>query len=84
MKKFSICSRVFLWMVIAVIVLPAAALAQGPGLYIGAGAGMSEIDSPGDYADFDDTDTAVKVFMGYAFNKGFALEAGYADLGSYT
>ena len=31
----------------------------------------------------DDTDTAFKLFGGYRFNRHFALEGGYADLGSF-
>jgi len=32
----------------------------------------------------DDSDTAWKLFAGYRFNKNFALEGGYADLGEAT
>ncbi len=32
----------------------------------------------------DDSDFSYKLFAGYKFNKNFALEGGYADLGKYT
>jgi len=84
MKTHAFVGRLVLVVLLAIVVLPGAAFAQGPGFYVGAGIGMSEIDwTGGSYADFDDTDTAVKAFVGYAFNKGFAIEAGYVDLGSY-
>ncbi|HWR72833.1 MAG TPA: outer membrane beta-barrel protein [Nitrospirota bacterium] len=84
MKKSALIGSIVVLVLLAGMALPGAVLAQGPGFYIGVGAGRSEIDSPGDYSDFDDTDTAIKAFVGYAINKGFALEAGYADLGSYA
>lgn len=41
-----------------------------------AGAGATAFTS-----NFDDTDTAYKLQVGYQFNKHFAVEGGYADLG---
>lgn len=49
----------------------------GDGFYVGGGAGQAFVDE----ADYDDEDTAFSVFGGYQFNRHFALEGGYADLG---
>jgi hypothetical protein len=84
MKKIALVSGLVVWLLVVGMVTAGTALAQGPGLYIGAGIGMSEIDWAGSYADLDDQDNAIKAFVGYAFNKGFALEAGYVDLGSFA
>jgi OOP family OmpA-OmpF porin len=35
-------------------------------------------------SDEDEGDTVFKLFAGYKFNKNFAIEGGYADLGKYT
>src|SRR5690606_36186730 len=53
------------------------AQAQDAGWYAGAGAGQAYVDE----GAFDDEDTAFTAFGGYQFNRWFALEAGYADLG---
>ncbi|KAF1723034.1 outer membrane beta-barrel protein [Pseudoxanthomonas wuyuanensis] len=52
--------------------------AEDRGFYAGAGAGQSLVDE----GSYDDEDTAFSVFGGYQFNRYFALEGGYADLGS--
>jgi len=68
------------------------ALAQATGLklsgwYLGGSIGQSEFGDvdcppiPG--AKCDDKDTTWKVFGGYKINRNFAVEAGYADLGSF-
>jgi OOP family OmpA-OmpF porin len=51
--------------------------AEDHGFYAGVGAGQSFVDETG----YDDEDTAFSAFGGYQFNRYFALEAGYADLG---
>lgn len=47
------------------------------GFYIGGGAGQASVDE----SQYDDEDTALSVFGGYQFNRHFAIEGGYADLG---
>lgn len=54
------------------------AQAEDRRFYAGVGAGQSLVDE----GSYDDEDTAFSVFGGYQFNRYFALEAGYADLGS--
>jgi len=75
MKNNKILSRTLT----AVLVGAAAfgAQAADKGFYAGAGAGQSQVDEAG----YDDEDTAFSVFGGYQFNRWFALEGGYADLG---
>ncbi|HYR34373.1 MAG TPA: outer membrane beta-barrel protein, partial [Burkholderiales bacterium] len=54
-------------------------------VYIGGGLGQSKFKKvcqdagPGETCD--DKDTAFKIFGGYQFNKNFAAEFGYTDLG---
>ena len=65
---------------------------EGKGGYVGFGIGESSVDlSVSDFDDgsitsgsVDDTDTSWKLFGGYGFNKYFAVEGGYADLGKAT
>lgn len=51
--------------------------AEDNGFYLGAGAGQAYVDD----GIFDDEDTAYSGFVGYQFNRHFALEGGYADFG---
>lgn len=54
------------------------------GWYAGVGLGGASVDiesSPG--LTYDDTDLTGKVFGGYRFNRGLAVEATYADLGRF-
>ena len=65
-----------------------AALAQAPadvGWYVGASLGQTEVnlDCAGTTA-CDDKDNSWKIFAGYQFNRNFALEFGYTDLGEVT
>lgn len=58
------------------------------GWYIGAGLGRAAVDIedvsvPGVDITYNDTDVSGKIFGGYKFNKGLAVEAAYADLGLY-
>jgi hypothetical protein len=68
-----------------------AAAQNDAGFYIGGNVGTStfkdldeecnEISDFGVTVDCDDSDTAFKAYAGYQFNKYFAAEIGYADLG---
>jgi OmpA-OmpF porin, OOP family len=61
------------------------ALAQETGFYLGGALGQSsfDVDCTG-ATSCDDKDSSWKIFGGYQFNKHFALEFGYADLGETT
>ena len=61
--------------------IAAPAHAQESGFYVGAGVGEAtdEISDVG----FKDSDTAFKVFAGYAVNKYFAAELAYVDAGTF-
>jgi OOP family OmpA-OmpF porin len=61
------------------------AFAQDAGFYIGGALGQSnfDVDCAGT-TSCDDSDTSWRIFGGYQFNKYFALEFGYADLGETT
>jgi hypothetical protein len=58
--------------------------AKGP--YIGAAAGLSIFDDDGSFgaAFGDDEDTSLQVYGGYKFLKYFAVEARYADFGTFS
>lgn len=61
-----------------------AAQAAEQGLFLEVGAGLSQIDTGLDNilgVTVDDSDTFFSVGGGYNFNRMFALEAGYTDLG---
>jgi OOP family OmpA-OmpF porin len=76
--------------------LASQAFAQQPqrGWYAGISAGQSsaDVDSNGlvvigataSTVSVEDTDTAFKVYGGYRFGRHLAVEAGYADLGSFS
>lgn len=51
--------------------------AEDAGFYSGFGVGQALVDERA----YDDEDTAFSALGGYQFNRYFALEAGYADLG---
>ncbi|MGH8831896.1 MAG: outer membrane beta-barrel protein [Polaromonas sp.] len=84
-------SLVFAGLVLAAGTLtPHAAFAQDMGFYIGAGVGQSkgkdacsDLGGVGFSGSCDDTDTGGKLFLGYQFNKNFAVEGGYVDLGKF-
>ena len=62
------------------------AQSQAPGIYggyVGLGGGISKYDlrSGGGGFNFDDSDTAIKLYMGAYFHPNFGLELGYLDLG---
>jgi OOP family OmpA-OmpF porin len=71
----------------ALCVAPAFAQAQQEtAWYLGAGIGQSKAKDAcngfgGTGTSCDDKDTAFKLFGGYEFNRNFALELGYNDLG---
>ena len=54
----------------------------GPGFYVGAGFGTTEVSEESiDEFLADDSDNGLKVFGGYSFNEFFAIEASYFDFG---
>ena len=52
--------------------------------YIGGSVGQSDADDICDGSSCDETDTAYKIFGGYQFNKHFAVEGFYTDLGEFS
>ncbi|MDO6427690.1 porin family protein [Thalassotalea sp. 1_MG-2023] len=50
------------------------------GVYIGAGYGYLRADGDD---NFDDNKDAYQAFLGYGFNKHFAIEGGFIDFGNY-
>lgn len=56
------------------------------GAYIGAGFGSTTLQDDGLFAGltFDDSDSGFLIFGGYKFFKYLALEARYADFGTFT
>jgi OmpA-OmpF porin, OOP family len=65
------------------------ALAQDTGFYAGLSLGQSTADDActgvsGPGISCDDKDTAWKIFGGFQFNRHFALEFGYTDLGEVS
>jgi len=74
------------------LVLAPNAMAAPEGLYFGVGTGFSSLENDDDEVDdfiesgsedfdTDDDDNVFKGFVGYDFNRYFATEAFYADLG---
>jgi len=72
---------IYFWILAASIVFSGSAYA---GAYIGAGAGRSDVDADAGISSFSDTDTGWKIFGGYAFNKYFAVEGAWVDLGDFS
>ncbi|WP_110665554.1 outer membrane beta-barrel protein [Salinicola halophilus] len=81
-------------LVSAALAAPATYAANADGLYTGIGAGVSSLDSSdGELGDFvgsrngdfnvDDDDTVLKTFVGYEYNRFFATEIFYTDLGTF-
>jgi len=82
--------------VLAAIASPIAVAAESGG-YIGLGVGLSQANIAGDRIrsellgsgltmttiDEDDRDIGYKLFGGYKFNKNFAVEGGYFNLGKF-
>lgn len=74
------------------------ALAQQSGMYLGGSIGQSKVDldtreAASDLSRLgithsgfseDEKDTAWKAYVGYRFNRSFAIEGGYVDLGSFS
>lgn len=58
-----------------------AALAADQGFYMGANVGASSHDVSGN-GELKENPTTWGIYGGYDFNKNFALEAGYQDLGT--
>lgn len=96
MKTESILRASLISFFLAAASLPAAAGAAEAYWYLGASVGQSSIDATSSEIEqgflvddgfvatgtsLDDTDTGWKGYLGYRFNRFFALEGGYADLG---
>lgn len=60
----------------------APAFAVKPGFYLGASVGGATTEASDADVEFDESDTAWKLFAGYHFLQFFAVEAAYRDLGS--
>jgi len=64
------------------------------GFYLGGAYGEAELDDVGELnqvcidnglvCQVQDSDTAIKLFLGYQFNNYFGIEFGYMDLGTLT
>src|SRR5437762_13699775 len=71
---------------VALLALPMPELAQAFGPYFGVGLGQSDFRGACDGISAPDscrdTDTGVKIFGGYQFNRLAACEFGYTDLGA--
>ena len=94
--KSSNASRTLAFAALAICTTPLA-LAADPGWYLGGNGGRSETDVDEDriaadllsqgyattFMDDNERDTGFKVFGGYQFNKYFAMESGYYDLGDF-
>jgi len=68
------------------LAVPSISTAQGmddKGFYVGATIGQSKVKDfcSGFAVPCEDTDTALRILGGYQFNKHFALELGYSQLG---
>lgn len=86
MARTTIAIAAVLFLGVAGAPLACAAAGIDNGWYVGADAGRSEI-SPDDLrtiGETDFTDTGVAVHGGYRFARHFAVEATYADLGSFS
>ena len=75
--------------IISLTLLASPALGAAPkekGFFIGGAFGTTEFDDDGAFSwlRFDDTDTSITLSAGYKFFRYFAVEARYADLGTYT
>jgi OOP family OmpA-OmpF porin len=94
--KFSKTSTTLGFAALAIFTAPLT-VAADPGWYFGASGGPSQTDVDEDriaaellsqgfattFMDDNERDTGFKVFGGYQFNRHFALESGYYDLGDF-
>lgn len=62
----------------------AAAIKLEDKVYVGAAAGVSNIDDTVGGVRFDDDDTGWHAFVGYDFSNAFGVEAGWVDMGEYN
>ena len=65
-------------LLVSLFAISAASADENRGWYVGAGFGSSDDDV------LDESDTGLKVFGGYRFNKNVAVEAAYVDLGEFV
>lgn len=63
----------------ASLLCSSATLADSGGLYLGAQAGISDIN----WSQYED-DTSAQVYLGYMFKDWVGVEAGFSDLGSFA
>ena len=69
------------------LTVSATASAEAPkanGAYLGVSGGVAIADADGALFLADDEDVTVQVYLGYKFIKHFAMEARFADFGSYS
>ena len=76
-------------LILLVLICAAGTAAAGPskekGFYLVGAAGQSVYDEGGAFGNFgDDTDNALQFAVGYKFLRYFAVEARYADFGSFS
>ena len=66
------------------VLFASTAWSQDAGVYIGGALGQAKYHDACDGASIscDDKDSSWKIFGGYQFNRNFAVELGYADLGT--
>ncbi len=65
-------------LLMTLLAIPVASAGEDKGWYVGAGAGSSDDDV------LNESDTGLKVFGGYRFNKNVAVEGAYVDLGEFA
>ncbi len=65
-------------LLMTLLAIPVASAGEDRGWYVGAGAGSSDDDL------LAESDTGLKFFGGYRFNKTVAVEAAYVDLGDFV
>ncbi len=79
---------IFICVLLAVCGVVNAAEPKATGAYIGGAYGISTFDDDGAFSNlgltFDDEDTSLQLHGGYKFMKYLAVEARYADFGTFT
>jgi OOP family OmpA-OmpF porin len=89
MKRKSMRAAFAVLGMLAGLSIGAPASAQDMAFYAGVSLGQAKAQDTCDFfagtgISCDDKDTAWKIFGGYQFNRNFALELGYTDLGEVT
>jgi len=70
--------------ILAASIVFSGAVSAGGAFYAGAGVGQSDVDADAGLSSFSDTDIGWKIFGGYEFNKYFAVEGAWVDLGDFS